>query len=114
MDHPFEPYGVPHWIILAGFVAGIAPVIRLGRSVRTDPAPGWWRRTRSGPGDDRCRRDLLLGHKPPASVLDLLGPWPSYVGLEVLLVSGIWALMTRPWQRRTDVALERAGLHSEA
>ncbi len=50
MDHPFEPYGVTHWIILAGFVAGIAPVVRLGRSVRTDPAPGWWRRTRSGPG----------------------------------------------------------------
>ncbi len=56
----------------------------------------------------------FLIHKPPASVLDLLGPWPSYVGLEVLLVSGIWALMTWPWQRRTDVALERAGLHSEA
>ncbi|HEY3015366.1 MAG TPA: TIGR02206 family membrane protein [Nocardioides sp.] len=240
MDHPFEPYGVTHWIILAGFVAGIVPVVRLGRSVRTDPArarrisraaalaivgftlplqaldclPGrfdvdvslplqlcdlawvvaayalwtrrptavavtyYWGLVLSSQGlvtpslshsfpDPRFvafwGMHLLIvwsaifltwglgirptwsgyartvgitvvwavlvfafntyagtnygyvNHKPQAaSVLDLLGPWPSYVGLEVLLVSAVWALMTWPWQRRADVALERAGLHSEA
>ena len=41
-----------------------------------------------------------LNDKPdPASILDLLGPWPWYVGAEVVLVAGVWALATWPWVR---------------
>lgn len=34
------------------------------------------------------------------SVLDLLGPWPVYVVLEIAIVLGVWALITWPWTRR--------------
>lgn len=46
-----------------------------------------------------------LNRKPEvSSLLDLLGPWPAYVVLEVLVVAAVWALMTWPWQRRTHPA----------
>lgn len=41
-----------------------------------------------------------LNHKPSVgTVLDLFGPWPGYVVVEVAVVSGVWALMTWPWVR---------------
>jgi uncharacterized membrane protein YwaF len=36
-------------------------------------------------------------------MLDLLGPWPVYILNEILLVAGIWALLTlglRMWARQ--------------
>jgi hypothetical integral membrane protein (TIGR02206 family) len=42
-----------------------------------------------------------LNRKPVThSLLDLLGPWPWYVLVELALVAGGWALMTWPWNRR--------------
>lgn len=41
-----------------------------------------------------------LNRKPPtASVLDVLGPWPVYLAVEVAIVLILWALMTWPWER---------------
>jgi hypothetical integral membrane protein (TIGR02206 family) len=41
-----------------------------------------------------------LSRKPDTgSLLDLLGPWPAYVGAEVLILAVGWALMTWPWVR---------------
>lgn len=41
-----------------------------------------------------------LNRKPPsASALDLLPAWPTYVGIEVLVLLVVWALMTWPWPR---------------
>jgi hypothetical integral membrane protein (TIGR02206 family) len=34
-----------------------------------------------------------------ASLLDYLGPWPTYLLVEVVIVSAVWALMTWPWVR---------------
>lgn len=43
----------------------------------------------------------FLNHKPTnPSLLDLLGPWPFYVGVELLLVLAGWCLITWPWTRR--------------
>jgi hypothetical integral membrane protein (TIGR02206 family) len=41
----------------------------------------------------------FLNRKPATSILDLLGPWPLYVVVEIALVAGVWALMTWPWAR---------------
>jgi hypothetical integral membrane protein (TIGR02206 family) len=54
-----------------------------------------------------------LNRKPAVgTLLDLLGPWPGYVVAEVVVVAGVWALMTWPWVRaraaRRDAALTRA------
>lgn len=41
----------------------------------------------------------LNGKPPTASVLDLLGPWPVYLLVEILIVVCVWALITWPWER---------------
>ena len=42
-----------------------------------------------------------LNRKPPtASVLDVLGPWPVYLVVEITIVLIVWALMTWPWERK--------------
>lgn len=50
----------------------------------------------------------FLNRKPnDPSVLDLLGPWPWYVLVEVALLLSGWALLTWPWVlrgRRSEVA----------
>jgi len=51
----------------------------------------------------------LNGKPAAAPVLDLLGPWPVYLLIEVSVVIGVWALMTWPWER----ARARAALSSE-
>ena len=43
-----------------------------------------------------------LNAKPSsASALDLMGPWPWYVVVEIGVVSTIWALLVWPWARRS-------------
>jgi hypothetical integral membrane protein (TIGR02206 family) len=49
-----------------------------------------------------------LAHKPDtASLLDLLGPWPLYVGAEIAVLAAGWALMTWPWVHAGRTAAER-------
>ncbi len=43
----------------------------------------------------------FLNRKPATSILDVMGPWPLYVVVEIALVAGVWALMTWPWVRAT-------------
>ena len=42
----------------------------------------------------------FLNAKPgTSSLLDVMGPWPWYVLVGAVLVAGIWAAMTWPWER---------------
>jgi hypothetical integral membrane protein (TIGR02206 family) len=43
---------------------------------------------------------FLNGKPANGSMLDFLGPWPSYVLAEVVIVGIVWALMTWPWERK--------------
>ena len=53
---------------------------------------------------------FLNGKPRNASMLDFLGPWPSYVLAEIVIVGAVWALMTWPWElrRRGQSAVEIA------
>jgi hypothetical integral membrane protein (TIGR02206 family) len=46
-----------------------------------------------------------LNRKPPgASLLDLMPDWPFYVLIEIVLVTGIWALLTWPFDHAREPA----------
>jgi hypothetical integral membrane protein (TIGR02206 family) len=55
-----------------------------------------------------------LNRKPSvSSPLDLLGPWPGYVVVEVVVIAVVWALLTLPWVlgRATSDAEVGGGQH---
>ncbi|GAA4284868.1 TIGR02206 family membrane protein [Brevibacterium daeguense] len=52
---------------------------------------------------------FLNGKPNNPSVLDVFGPWPWYLLVEFLIISGVWALITWPWtvRWRTDGAWDQ-------
>jgi hypothetical integral membrane protein (TIGR02206 family) len=42
----------------------------------------------------------LNGKPARTSALDLLGPWPTYLLFEILIVLAAWAFLTWPWTRK--------------
>ena len=43
---------------------------------------------------------MFLRRKPPDSLLDLLGPWPLYIGGAALLAAAMFAVLTVPFRGR--------------
>jgi hypothetical integral membrane protein (TIGR02206 family) len=53
---------------------------------------------------------MYVSAKPPGgSVLDVLGPWPFYVAVEIGLAAGLWALITWPFAAGKAIAGGAAG-----
>jgi hypothetical integral membrane protein (TIGR02206 family) len=52
----------------------------------------------------------FLNAKPDnPSLLDLMGPWPWYLGIELVVVLSVWALITWPWARPREQGLSPGG-----
>lgn len=49
----------------------------------------------------------VSGGPAGASLLDVLGPWPLYLASAALLMAGVWALMTWPWETSAQRARSR-------
>jgi hypothetical integral membrane protein (TIGR02206 family) len=45
----------------------------------------------------------VSGKPSESTVLDVLGPWPVYLVVEMAIVLAGWALITMPWTRRSRV-----------
>ena len=41
----------------------------------------------------------LNAHPPGRSLLDAMGPWPTYLGVGCGILAVTWAGMTWPWER---------------